>query len=142
MRFTVPLGRTGSVEVSERKTHCPNARLTGHCTSSARVGALITYSYGVESASIARVLGRVETGECRGHMLVLRLSDDATFAYLRFVDPETVLTIRSAPTKFAAFFFGAKLPPADVTVKLANYGTLCEDHIDGLPERLAKWSEL
>lgn len=116
--------------IDGRKVRLPNATTLGYCKSTASPGDLIQHG---ERRELARVLGRIVSSDrdgerCDGFLYVLQLSDDATFSYVRWIDPAAV-SVCHAPSAglqaFAAFFFAERMPfDAAEIAELADHGTL------------------
>ena len=142
----------GSVLLSRRGVVCVNASRLGFCKIEARTGDIIAYG-STEERNLARVLGVIDAvkpaGDYpdirKGDLLVLRLSDDGTFAYLRVVRPDEVSTIHG-PQRLSLLAWFAQPDLADDPASVANYaayGSLSASYIadhcrDG---RLVPWQD-
>lgn len=115
----------------------------------AKTGDWITYTEENQYRS-GRMLGRVDapavphdTYPCEkieGYLSVLAISDDLTYAYIRWVKPEDVRTIhKNPPAAFLAFMTGP-LPDADMVHKLSHYGTLSQSYIHLVEHHINAWS--
>ena len=140
-------GAGGSVLLSRRKVVCVNASSLGFCKIEARAGDIIAYGWRLATIAdvlpiernLARVLGVIDEvrpasdypGIRKGDLLVLQLSYDGTFAYLRVVRPEDVNTIHSADRlSLLAWFARPDITndPASIG-KYAAYGSLSASYI-------------
>lgn len=128
----------GRVLLSKRGAFCPNATQLGFCKSEARAGDLVHYSINGDR-SLARVLGVIDEvepasdypGIAPGDLLVLRLSDDGTFAYLRVVKPGEVCTVHGPQRlDLLAWFARPDLAEDAASVgRYAAYGSLSASYI-------------
>jgi hypothetical protein len=95
---------------------------------------------------VARSLGRIawcdRDGEnCVGFVLAMELSQDATFAYERWINPDDITAIFDAPTAMAAFFFAAELPYSpDMIRRLLDYGTVSDRYVNNAAARVEAWA--
>lgn len=142
-RFIVQLNRSEKATVSDVGVYLPNASTIGFAKSTAKRGDLLVWD-----GRLVRSLGRIESVESpdanrwralTGKILGLTLADSGTFAYIRVLDPADVTECNTVPSDFASFFFSPTLPTPDLTVWLADYGTLSHDHIRGIQERIRQF---
>ena len=113
--------------VSLQPVRVPAASVPPCSRAMAAPGMLLTYGDG----HFGRVLGRIEApAEHRGWLLVLQLSSTADFAYLRWIDPESVRECRPNPSRFARWFFQPHLPTPDLVAHLADQARLSEAWIE------------
>lgn len=128
-------------QYSAKKVFLPNVSHIGFVELYAKPGHWITWSDG--SMRTGRVLGRIEcaeyavgVGTCdvRGWLGVMQLSDDLTHAYVRFVNPEWVVTCyANPPAQLLAWIAGTDWPKSAAEIPrllaMAEYGTCSESYI-------------
>ena len=121
---------------SKRKVRCPNASRLGYGKWEASPGDIVTYTYANSASFSGRVLGCVSAPAdgpnvpaVKGWLVVLELRATFDHAFVRWIDPELVTEVRSAPKAFPAWFFG-ELPPIDKVLAADSYGSLDEHYIE------------
>jgi hypothetical protein len=140
----------GRVLLSKRGAFCPNATRLGFCKSEARAGDLVHYSINGDR-SLARVLGVIDEvepagdypGINKGDLLVLRLSNDGTFAYLRVVKRDEVCTVHG-PERLDLLAWFARPDLAEDAASVGRYAaygslSLADDVLQ--PHRVAEPGE-
>lgn len=135
-------------QIDHRQVTCPNATHLGFAKVNAQRGDLIvykeTYTDGSFSTRIARMIGRVHYAPAiaddkepvRDFLLVLVLSDNGCFCYERWINPKDVTEVQSFPAKFWQFFAAPLQYSAETYRHLNNYGTLCEQFVEGIDQRV------
>lgn len=135
--------------IDGRKVPCPNASLIAGARGAAKPGDMLVWNDpGFPGRkTLARMLGRVtapadgpDVPAIKGWILAMVLSEDASFAYERWINPADVARVYDSPAKLAAVFFAPKLPhDARTMLRLIEHGTMSDRFIDFAPERVAEW---
>jgi hypothetical protein len=129
---------------SAKKVLLRKASTIGYGMHYAKPGNWVTWNEEESGQRTGRVLGRIEcaayeiglgTEDCKGWLAVMQLSDDATHAYVRWVNPDWVQTCyEQPPAKLLAWITGDDWPKraADIPRLLAmqHYGTCSEEYIE------------
>ena len=129
-------------KIDNRRVIAPNASLLAGRGRIVKAGYAFTYDNG-GGVGIARSLGRVTTtgadgDSVSGFVLAMVLSQGATHAFERWIDPASITAVFESPSKLAAFFFAPAIPyDAQVMRRLMAYGTICERYIDSAPATAA-----
>lgn len=140
-------------ELSDRAVALPNA--LDHDRQSrygvkAKTGMWITYRDDSGTRN-GRVLGRVEAPfvpssnpeytceHIEGYVSVLVLSENMQHAYIRWIKPEDVTEVSTAPPAKLLAWMTGELPTADLVHKLSHYGTLSERYIDQVDHHVNAW---
>lgn len=142
------------VTIDNRAIPCPNAGgFGGGGHGRAKAGHCILYrenhADGTHSERLARVLGRISAAglnyankPVKGFALVMALSNDASFAYERWVDPADIVQVFDVPNAMAAFFFAPKLAYDAATMRrLMDYGTVSNRYVAMAPDHVAEWNK-
>lgn len=82
------------------------------------------------------VIGQYPSPAIDGYLSVLALSDDCTYAYIRWVAPEDVRGIRKTPPAAFLAFMTGELPDATIVHQLSAYGTLSDRYIANMPHHV------
>jgi hypothetical protein len=135
-------------KIDNRKVICKNSTLIGHSTNVCKAGDFFTYCTDGAQTHLARSLGRVSApslspndSPIKGYILAMVLSNDATFAFERWVNPDDVLSVNPVPTHMAAFFFAPTIPyDAEMIRRLGEHGTLSDEFIENAAHHVAAWN--
>lgn len=135
--------------IDGKQVICRNASMLGYSSVKLRVGMVFTVSdeYGGDGSAF-RMIGRIayapalrgDAGPIRNWILALVLSNDGTFCYERWINPEHVTSTHPVPSRMAEFFFAPKLPYDVATLRrLEEYGTLSDQFVQGAAHHVAAW---
>lgn len=135
-------------ELTGRQVRCINARKNGSTIfTHARVGEWLVWTETDGGRNAGRMLGRVDAGPVtsetpeyrspavEGWISVLALSQDMSFAMIRWINPEHVISVSAPPAALLAFMTGP-LPSPAMVHKLSAYGTLSESYVANVPHHV------
>lgn len=128
---------------SAKKVYLSRASRIGFGLTHAKPGnwvRFVSHNYnGSRNSHVGRVIGRIDEtdrdGEnCAGHLAVMQLSDDATHAYVRWVDPAHVLDCYEKPPRaLLQWITGDDWPKSGTDaprlIAMAEHGTCSETYI-------------
>lgn len=129
-----------SAYYTNKEVRCPNVPV-GIGRYIARPGDIITWKMtAVDETPIyfsgrmfARVSAPAESERVpaiKGYLAVLELKETFDGAYVRFVDPKDVTSVRECPQDFPKWFFRETLPGVDELLRLSGIGALYEPYIE------------
>lgn len=121
--------------ISRPPIYCPNAR-NGHVLDGSLVVYREHYEGGCTGTRMGRVLGRVTrypdgTTPTEDALAVLALSDDMSYAYMRYVSAVDVAEVRSQEGFGATLLFVlfGVAPSPEEALRACNYGAMGDGHL-------------